>query len=180
MIWSSGTTAPAGSVAMRTAADLLIDAGLTPINDQAIRRQCELGVVAWRRIDKPAVTGSIGIEEQRVVLEPTHDVARQVTDHDIDVVEIRARRGTQFGNRGIEFRQAIVVEGKDGTGQLGRHPPRFEPREQVTVQRVPRSQVGRQVPIVPAVVTADGDQVAPRLGPRDPRGDRPPRRGRSG
>ena len=65
-----------------------------------------------------------------------------------------------LGDDAVELLQVAPLEDLRRAAQLARHAERLQPRHQVAAQRVALAQVGRQVPVVPAVVTADRDHRA--------------------
>ena len=65
-----------------------------------------------------------------------------------------------LGDDAVEALQVAPLEDLRRAAQLARHAERLQPRHQVAAQRVALAQVGRQVPVVPAVVAADRDHRA--------------------
>ena len=63
--------------------------------------------------------------------------------------------------------QVTVRERVTRAGQPLRHPDRLDPRKEVVVEPVVRGQVGGQIPVMPAVVTAKQHLVPPRRAARD-------------
>src|SRR5216684_4348555 len=79
--------------------------------------------------------------------------------------------GGQIGsvslNYALELAGAVVVKWQRRSGQTPWHSGRLETREQVTVERTPASQIRRQIPIMPAMVTAERYLLTAGPGSRD-------------
>ena len=68
----------------------------------------------------------------------------------------------------LQALQVVLRERYGGPGQSLRYPRRLDTRERELARRRVRQVVGRLVPVVPAVVAAEQDHVAPRRPARDP------------
>ena len=98
---------------------------------------------------------------------------------------LRMRRACRLHDHGGQARAVfphdlrqlfgLVVRERQGrAGQSGGDAARIESRQKMLFQRVGRSfprKVGRQIPVVPAMVSAEGDQISARGSSRDMRGD---------
>src|SRR3989344_3216775 len=71
----------------------------------------------------------------------------------------------------LELPDVVVVEGQDRAAQALRHAGGQKPREQVLLEAVLAREVGREIPVVPAVVAAKGDDVLAGISARDALGN---------
>jgi hypothetical protein len=76
-----------------------------------------------------------------------------------------------FGDYFVQSGEIVVIERQGQPSQVARHAGGFKPRQQMVLEAVVLGQIGRQIPVVPAVITAYGHFVAAGRGAGDADGD---------
>src|SRR5205807_1293317 len=79
---------------------------------------------------------------------------------------------SMFGDDRLELVQSVVVEGQCRSAQLAWYAARIEARKQMTIERGRFTEVRCQVPIRPAMISAERDLSPPTVCARNPDGDR--------
>jgi len=65
----------------------------------------------------------------------------------------------------LELLRMVVLERHRRAGQPLRNTFRRQPGEQVAAEGIAASQIGRQIPVAPPMVAAEGDSISTRVGP---------------
>ncbi len=134
-----------------------------------LREQGHVGMHAEPQVRPPEIEpppdGDLVEDQERAV--PVGAVAHEFEETRFRVVVAAGfhdhgrKLAATLVQHGLEFLAAAVAERVGGAAQFLRHAAGLEPGQQVTVERIVFAEVGGKVPVVPAVVPADGNVAAP-------------------